>query len=160
SLFQNVRYGVTNYLPDRREGAGGAWGVNRSVFLNNGDDMAIRNTMFFSSRWNYSRGSQFHVHGYRIGPPGSPWTSQGATVIDPVNAPFVLGSSGALGLLDDVIRNGTSGQVASVVEGRLYPAGGDLWSLHNTLSTTSASAYSVGSLLGSGRAHVGADDLT
>ena len=68
SLFQNVRAGVTNYLPDRGVGAGGAWAVNRSVFLNNVDDMSIGNAMFFSSRWNYSRGAQTHVHGYPIGP--------------------------------------------------------------------------------------------
>jgi hypothetical protein len=161
SLFQDVRAGVTNYLPDRGVGAGGAWAVNRSVFLNNGDDLSIANTSFFSSRWNYSRGSQVHVHGYPIGAAASPWTSQSEVIIDPssTNPAFILGTSGALGVLDATIRNGSAGLVASVVEGYEYPAGGDLWSLHNTLSTT-ATAYSVGDPPGFGRMHVGYADNT
>ncbi len=159
SLFQNVRAGVTNYLPDRGVGAGGAWSVGRSVFLNNGDDMSIGNTMFFSSRWNYSRGSQMHVHSYPIGPAASPWTSQSETIIDPSsgNPAFLFGASGALGILDATIRNGSAGQAASVVEGYEYPAGGDLWSLHNTLSASPSptSPYSVGDPPGAGRTHVG-----
>ena len=68
SLFQNVQYGVTNYLPGRPGGAGGDWGVNRSVFLNNTNDLAIGSVQgFFSSRWNYARGSNIHIIGGPIG---------------------------------------------------------------------------------------------
>ena len=159
SAFQNVRAGVSNYLPDRGVGAGGAWSVGNSVFLNNGDDMSIGNTMFFSSRWNYSRGSQMHVHSYPIGPAASPWTSQSETIIDPApgNPAFLFGASGGVGILDATVRNGSAGQAASVVEGYEFPAGGDLWSLHNTLST-STSPYAVGDPPGAGRMHVGALD--
>lgn len=158
SLFQNVQYGVTNYLPDRPVGAGGAWGVNRSVFLNSDEDMAIANTEFFSSRWNYSRGSGVHVHSHPIGNAPSPWTSQGETIIDPAwqNAPFVFGSTGALGLIDATIRNGPSGTVGAVFEGYSDSPGGDLWGLGNTFSNPNADVYSVGG--GSGRMHVGVDD--
>jgi hypothetical protein len=152
SLFQNVRAGVTNYLPDRGVGAGGAWAVNRSVFLNNVDDMSLANAMFFSSRWNYSRGSQLHVHGYPIGPAASPWTSQSEFIVDPAssNPVFQFGTSGALGLIDAKIRNGSAGRAASVAEGYMWPAGGDFWSLNTTLSASAAS-YSVGDPPGAGR---------
>ncbi|MBV9328285.1 MAG: hypothetical protein JO352_31605 [Chloroflexi bacterium] len=161
SLFQNVQAGITNYLPDRGVGAGGAWDVSHSVFLNNGDDLSIANAAFFSSRWNYSRGSQTHVHGYPIGPAASPWTSQSEVIIDPssTNPAFTLGTSGPLGLFDDTIRNGPSGTAASLVEGYEYPAGGDLWSFHNTLSATGA-PYTVGDPPGSGRMQVGSADRT
>jgi hypothetical protein len=161
SLFQNTQAGITNYLPDRGVGAGGAWDVSRSVFLNNGKDLSIANTAFFSSRWNYSRGSQVHVYGWPLGPAGSPWTSQSEVIIDPSSSSpaFSLGTSGALGLLDATIRNGSSGTAATVVEGYEYPAGGDLWSFHNTLSATAAS-YTAGNPSGTGRLRVGYGDRT
>jgi hypothetical protein len=160
SLFQDVQHGVTNSLPDRKGGAGGAWGVNRSVFLNNGDDMSISNTEFFSSRWNYSRGSHVHVHSYSIGAAPSPWTSQGETIIDPASntAPFSFGASGPLGIIDATVRAGSDGKLGSVVEGYASPAGGDLWSLHNAFAYSSANVYEAGHPGGPGRVHVGTDD--
>jgi hypothetical protein len=159
SLFQNIQHAVTNYLPDRNGGAGGAWGVNRSVFLNNGDDMAIANASFFSSRWNYSRGARIHVHSYPIGNAASPWTSQGEVVIDPSTSKpqFLFGTVGALGLLDATVRNG-GGNLASVVEGYAWPAGGDLWALGNTFSNPNPNVYTAGNGGQAGRMYAHVDD--
>lgn len=159
SWFQDIQHAITNYLPDRPGGAGGAWGVNRSVFMNDGDDMAIANTTFFSSRWNYSRGAGVHVHSYPIGNAASPWTSQGETVIDPTraDAPFLFGSVGAVGVLDATVRNGAQGGVASVIEGYSPDPGGDLWALGNRFSNSSPYVYGAGSS-DAGRFHGYIDD--
>ena len=105
SEFQDVSYGVTNTIANGENGAG--WfAVNRSNFLNNQvADLAIGNTGFFSSRWNYSRGSGQHVLSYPIGNSPSEWTAQGETVIDPVRTSYSFGSVGPFGLLGSSIKD-------------------------------------------------------
>jgi hypothetical protein len=143
SLFQNTQFGVTNFVPGRPGGAGGDWGVNRSVFLNNGNDLAIGNTQaFFSSRWNYSRGSQVHALGGPIGRASSAWTSQGETVLDYPDSPIVLQNVGPLGVLDGVFRGGKPQGQMGVFEAYCNSdCSGDLWAIGNTFSNTSPYQY-------------------
>ena len=65
SQFEDVRWGVTNYIPERgTNAAGGDIAVNRSNFLNGGNDVGFGNVQpFGSTRWNYSKGAQRHIHG-------------------------------------------------------------------------------------------------
>jgi len=145
SLFQNVQFGVTNYVPGRPGGAGGDWGVNRSVFLNNTNDMALGNVQAFSSsRWNYARGSQIHIIGGPIGRVAAGWTSQGETLLDfPVN-PISLQNIGPIGILDDTFRGGKSEGMIGVSEGYCNTdCSGDLWALANTFANTSPWQYAI-----------------
>ncbi len=157
SEFQNVSYGVTNIIANGENGAG--WfAVNRSNFLNNQiADMAIGNTGFFSSRWNYSRGSGQHVLSYPIGNPASEWTAQGETVIDPVHTSYSFGSVGPFGLLDSVIRDDRGDGRVSVNEAYTAQPGGDLWGMGNTFSSGTTPPYTTG---GAGRVHATGDDHT
>jgi hypothetical protein len=159
SLFQNVQVGVTNAVPGRPGGAGGDWGVNRSVFLNNASDLAIGNAQgFFSSRWNYSRGAEIHVLGGPSGRVAAAWTSQGETVLDvPVN-PISVQNVGPLGVLDGFFRGGKSMGMIGVEEGYCNDdCSGDLWALGNTFSNTSPHQYAI-PFPSAGRVHVYMDD--
>jgi hypothetical protein len=142
SEFINTKTGIGDYDPNGDNGAG-AFAVNRSNFINNNDDMSVANTMFYSSRWNYSRGAQFHIHGYDIGNPGAPWTSQGETIINPVQQVNKLGNSGALGVMDDVIVGGPATGGSQVWQGYMNPAGGDLWDIGNRFTNTNGGQYSA-----------------
>jgi hypothetical protein len=155
SEFQNVSYGVTNVIANSENGAG--WfAVNRSNFLNSQvADMAIANTGFFSSRWNYSVGSGQHVLSYPVGSAPSAWTAQGETVIDPVHTSYSFGSVGPFGLLDSTIRDNKGDGRVSVNEGYAAQPGGDLWGDGNTFSSATAPPYATGP---SGRVHIGGDD--
>ncbi|MBV9597052.1 MAG: hypothetical protein JOZ87_09310, partial [Chloroflexi bacterium] len=155
SEFKNVSYGVTNIISNSENGAG--WfAVNRSNFLNSQvADMAIANTGFFSSRWNYSVGSGQHVLSYPIGNAPSAWTAQGETVIDPVHTSYSFGSVGPFGLLDSTIRDNAGDGRVSVNEGYAAQPGGDLWAAGNRFSSANAPPYTTGA---SGRVHIGGDD--
>jgi hypothetical protein len=155
SEFQNVSYGVTNTIANGENGAG--WfAVNRSSFLNSQiADMAIGNTGFFSSRWNYSRGSGQHVLSYPIGNPASEWTAQGETVIDPVHTSYSFGSVGPFGLLDSTIRDTRGDGRVSVVEGYASSPGGDMWGGGNSFSSGATPLYRTGE---TGRVHAAGDD--
>lgn len=159
SEFQNVRYGVTNTIAGVENGAG--WfAVNRSNFLNSATaDMGIGNTGFFSSRWNYSRGSGQHVLSESVGSAASPWTAQGETVIDPVQTSYSFGSAGPLGLLDSTIRGGRLEGNVSVYEGYADRPGGDLWGVGNRFSNPSQAQYAAGPPGGWGRLHGSVDDV-
>ncbi len=159
SLFQNVQRGVTNTVPGRPGGAGGDWGVNRSVFLNNTHDLAIGNTQaFFSSRWNYSRGAQTHIFGGPIGRATAAWTSLGETVLDhPVN-PMSLQNVGPLGVLDGIFRGGKpQGQIGVAEAYCNSDCSGDLWALGNTFSNSSPYQYAI-PYPRAGRIHAFVDD--
>jgi hypothetical protein len=159
SLFQNVQFGLTNYVPGRPGGAGGDWGVNRSVFLNNTNDLAIGNVQgFFSSRWNYVRGSQTHVIGGPIGRVAAGWISQGETILDfPIN-PLSVQNVGPLGVLDDTFRGGKSEGMIGVSEGYCNTlCSGDLWALANTFANTSPWQYAIPWPV-AGRIHSNVDD--
>jgi hypothetical protein len=157
SEFQNVSYGVTNTIANGENGAG--WfAVNRSNFINNQiADMAIGNTGFFSSRWNYSRGSGQHVLSYPIGNPASEWTAQGETVIDPVHTSYSFGSVGPFGLLDSSIKDDHGDGRVSVNEGYAAQPGGDLWGGGNTFSSSTNPPYTTGA---AGRVHTAGNDHT
>jgi hypothetical protein len=156
SEFRNLRYGITNY--DQGIEAGAGWyAVNHSNFLNNSVNMGIGNTGFYSSRWNYSRGSDWHVYSYPIGSAPSPWTSQGETILDP-KQPLVFGSIGALGVVDAAIRGGLPEGGVAIVEGYSDHPGGDLWAVGNTFTNVSPSQYAAGSGDGPGRLHGYVDD--
>jgi hypothetical protein len=157
SEFQNLSYGVTNMLGDAENGAG--WfAVNRSNFLNNQiADMSIANTGFFSSRWNYSRGSGQHVLSYPIGSATSPWTAQGEVVIDPVHTSYSFGSVGPFGLLDSWIMDNRGDGRISVNEGYADHPGGDLWAVGNAFLGRGGRPYGTGEV---GRVHTGGDDRT
>ena len=162
SVFQGVQRGVTNTLADRSGGGGGDWGVNRSVFLNNGYDMAIANTGFFSSRWNYSRGSNQHINGLAIGAAPAPWTSLGETIIDPSQQSdgyIGMGNVGALGVLDATVRGGRGQSGIAVYEGYSNNPGGDIWALHNTFSNPSMVNYGAGYGQPPARWHLYTDDV-
>jgi len=145
SLFQNVQFGVTNALDNRPAGQGGDFSANRSVFLNNGTNLAIGNTQaFFSSRWNYSRGSKVHITAAPIGKVTSAWTSHGDTILDPPVNPLSLQNVGPLGVLDGVFRGGKSEGMIGVAEGLCQTdCSGDLWALGNTFSNTSPYQYAI-----------------
>ena len=155
SEFQNVSYGVTNIITNGENGAG--WfAVNRSNFLNSQiADMAIGNTGFFSSRWNYSRGSGQHVLSYPIGNPASEWTAQGETVIDPVHTSYSFGSVGPFGLLDSIVKDDRGDGRVSVSEGYTAQPGGDLWGAGNTFSSGTTPPYTTGA---AGRVHTAGND--
>jgi hypothetical protein len=162
SLFQGVKRGVANTLADRSGGGGGDWGVNRSAFLNNAYDMAIANTGFFSSRWNYSRGSDQHINGLAIGAAPAPWTSLGETIIDPAQQSdgyIGMGNVGSLGVLDATVRGGRSQSGIAVYEGYSNNPGGDIWSLHNTFSNPSRVNYGAGYGQPPARWHLYTDDV-
>jgi len=156
SEFQNVSYGVTNIVANGESGAG--WfAVNRSNFLNSQiADMAIANTGFFSSRWNYSRGSGQHVLSYPIGNAASPWTAQSETIIDPVRTSYSFGSVGPFGLLGSSIKDQRGDGRVSVTEGYTAQPGGDLWGAGNTFSSGTRPPYTTGG--STGRVHSGNDD--
>jgi len=159
SLFQNTKYGITNILPGRVQGQGGDWGVNRSVFLNNGSNMAIGNTQsFFGSRWNYSRGSNIHVEGGPIGRVTSAWTSQGETVLDsPVN-PITVQNVGPLGIIDGTFRGGKPEGMLGVAEAWCsVNCSGDQWGIGNRFSNTSPYQYAI-PYPNAGRIHSSLDD--
>jgi hypothetical protein len=155
SEFQNLSYGVTNTIANGENGAG--WfAVNRSSFLNNQvADMAIGNTGFFSSRWNYSRGSGQHVLSYPIGNPASEWTAQGETIVDPAHTSYAFGSVGPFGLLDSTIKDQKGDTPVSVQEAYAAQPGGDLWDAGNSFSSGATQPYATG---GAGRRHSAADD--
>ena len=157
SEFRNVAYGVTNYVEGQSVGAGG-YTVNRSNFLNNGLDMALANTNFFSSRWNYSNGSRQHVWQNPIGSAPSPWTSQGEVVINPAQAPFDFGDIGPVGLIDATIQGWTS-PALRIKEGYSDAPGGDLWAIGNTFDDPNPAQYlAPAQFPGNGRTHVSVDD--
>jgi hypothetical protein len=159
SEFQNVGYGVTNLLQGTENGAGW-YAVNRSNFLNSSTaDMAIGNTGFFSSRWNYSRGSRQHVLSYPIGSAASPWSAQGETVVSSGDAPpYTFGSVGPLGLLDSVLVGGPPDASVQVHEGYSVMPGGDLWAIGNKFTSDRSAQYSTGGAASQGRMHGPVDD--
>ena len=159
SLFQNVRYGVTNTLPGRPSGSGGDWGVNRSVFLNNTTDLSIGNTQaFFGSRWNYSRGSQTHVFGGPIGMVAAGWTSQGETVLNYGQNPLSAQNVGPLGVIDGVFNGGKpTGQIGVAQAYCNSGCSGDLWAMGNTFSNSSPYQYAI-PYPSAGRIHAFAED--
>lgn len=158
SEFQNVGYGVTNIVAGVEDGAG--WfAVNRSNFLNSTTaDLGIGNTGFFSTRWNYSRGSRHHVLSYPIGSAASPWTAQGETVVDPASSSYSFGTVGPLGLLDTTVRGGPTAGMAEVREGYAALPGGDIWASGNTFTSGGQDRYAVGGPGGQPRLHTAADD--
>jgi hypothetical protein len=145
SLFQNVQAGVTNTVPGRPGGAGGDWGVNRSVFLNNTSDMSIGNAQgFFGSRWNYSRGSQIHVNGGPIGRVAAAWTSLGETVLNYGQNPMSVQNVGPLGVIDGIFNAGKPMGQIGVWEGYCNTdCSGDLWGIGNTFSNSSPYQYAI-----------------
>ena len=111
SLFQNVLWGVTNYLPERgAKGGGGDFAINRSNFLDGGSDVGFGNVQpFGSSRWNYSRGAQHHINGVGVGRVNASWTSLGETIIDPTSdSPAAEANNGPIGFIGDTFRGGKS----------------------------------------------------
>jgi hypothetical protein len=162
SLFQNVTWGVTNYIEQRSaNGGGGDFAVNRSNFLNGGSDIAFGNVQpFGSSRWNYSKGSQHHINGVGVGKVNASWTSLGETILDPASdSPAAEADNGPIGFIGDTFRGGKSEGMLGVHEGYcVLNCLGDLWGFHNTFSNASSSQYAIPYPGCCGRIHVGVDD--
>jgi hypothetical protein len=162
SRFQNVQRGVTNSVAGRGGGGGGMWSVNRSAFLSNTHDMYMGNTTLASSRWNYSRGSRFHLETAPIGAVAAPFTVQGTTFIDPAqtSSSFIgQGAVGAIGVLDTTVRGGIPKAFFNVLESYSSTPGGDIWSLHNTFSQSSLGNYGYGFGKYPARDHLYTDDV-
>jgi hypothetical protein len=158
SEFQQVAYGVTNVIPSA-EGGAGWYAVNRSNFFNSAKaDMAIGNTGFFASRWNYSRGSRQHVSSQPIGSSPSPWTAQGEVILDPIEATYGFGTVGPLGVIDTAIRGGQPEGQINIYEAYADRPGGDIWSIGNTFTNTGRAQYGPGARGGLGRLHGYTDD--
>jgi hypothetical protein len=147
SLCENVDNCIGNFIEKRQaNGAGGDIGVNRSVFVNNGNDIVFGNAQpFGSSRWNYSRGSKAHLAGVGVGRVNTGFTVQGATIIDPAaNTPIANLNNGPMGILDTTIRGGKSeGQIGASEAYCSANCLGDVWAIGNTFSNTSVNQYFV-----------------
>ncbi len=162
SLFQNVSWGVTNYVPERGvNGGGGDFAVNRSNFLNGGSDLAFGNVQpFGSSRWNYSLGAQHHINGVGVGRVNASWTSLGETIIDPIaDSPAAEADNGPIGFIGDTFRGGKSEGMLGVHEGYCSTRClGDLWAFGNTFSNAMPDQYAIPYPECCGRIHAGVDD--
>jgi hypothetical protein len=144
SVFDHTMRGITNYIPNRVNGAGG-FAANRSAFLHNGEaDLETGNVANpYGDRWNYSRGGAVHAFGQGIGSAAPGWTAQGNIILDaPVN-PIGLGHAGPLGLLDNTFRGGKAEGMLGVEEAYASAPTGDMWALGNTFSNVSTRQYSV-----------------
>lgn len=162
SLFQNVAWGITNYVPERGlHGAGGDFAVNRSNFLNGGTDIGFGNVQpFGSSRWNYSKGSQHHLNGVGVGKVNASWTSLGETMLDPTSDSMASeADNGPVGFLGGTFRGGKSKGMLGVHEGYCETSClGDLWALGNTFSNAAPEQYAIPYPQCCGRIHAGLDD--
>jgi hypothetical protein len=130
-LFQNDKYGVTNWTP--LFDGGGDFNVYNSIFKNSTvTDIGIGNTDVFNFRNNYSTGSnQFILTGDTSNPANI--TVQGNTILDTTLAGSIyVGNLGPVVLLDNTIRS-LSGARAPVVNVN----SGDVFSMGNTFTTGS-----------------------
>ncbi|MDQ6675201.1 MAG: hypothetical protein M3069_31445, partial [Chloroflexota bacterium] len=162
SLFQNIAWGATNFVPERGlNGSGGDFAINRSNFLNGGSDVAFGNVQpFGSSRWNYSKGSQHHLNGVGVGKVNASWTSLGETIIDPTSDSMAgVADNGPIAFLGDTFRGGKPTGMLGVHEAYCATSClGDLWALGNTFSNAEPEQYAIPYPECCGRIHAGVDD--